>query len=67
MQRWLQSLSQGLLRCSSSGIEDNKEFKENCMPEGWDQNQIEVGAFYWIVLAPDIVNSGRAEQGLVSV
>ncbi len=29
--------------------------------------QIEVGAFYWTVLAPDIVNSGREEQGLVSV
>jgi hypothetical protein len=27
----------------------------------------EVGAFYWTVLAPDIVNSGREEQGLVSV
>ena len=28
---------------------------------------LEVGAFYWTVLAPDIVNSGREEQGLVSV
>jgi len=27
----------------------------------------EVGAFYWTVSAPDIVNSGREEQGLVSV
>jgi hypothetical protein len=27
----------------------------------------EVGAFYWTVLAPDIVNSGRAEQGSDSV
>ena len=27
----------------------------------------EVGAFYWTDLAPDIVNSGREEQGLVSV
>lgn len=27
----------------------------------------EVGAFYWTVPAPDIVNSGREEQGLVSV
>jgi hypothetical protein len=27
----------------------------------------EVGAFYWTVLAPDIVNSGREEQGSVSV
>ena len=31
-------------------------------------NQLsEVGAFYWTVLAPDIVNSGREEQGSVSV
>jgi len=28
---------------------------------------IEVGAFYWTVSAPDIVNSGREEQGLVSL
>jgi len=27
----------------------------------------EVGAFYWTVSAPDIVNSGREEQDLVSV
>jgi len=27
----------------------------------------EVGAFYWTVLAPDIVNLGREEQGSVSV
>jgi hypothetical protein len=27
----------------------------------------EVGAFYWTVSAPDIVNSGREEQGSVSV
>jgi hypothetical protein len=27
----------------------------------------EVAAFYWTVLAPDIVNSGQEEQGLVSV
>jgi hypothetical protein len=25
--------------------------------------QCEVGAFYWTVLAPDIVNLGREEQG----
>jgi hypothetical protein len=25
----------------------------------------EVGAFYWTVLAPDIVNPGREEQGSV--
>jgi len=27
----------------------------------------EVDAFYFTVLAPDIVNSGREEQGLISV
>ena len=27
----------------------------------------EVGAFYWTDLAPDVVNSGREEQGLLSV
>ena len=27
----------------------------------------EVGAFYWTVLAPDIVNSEREEQGSISV
>ena len=27
----------------------------------------EVVAFYWTVLAPDIVNPGREEQGSVSV
>ncbi len=29
--------------------------------------QIEVGAFYWTALAPEIVNSGREEQGSFSV
>ncbi len=29
---------------------------------GWS----EVGAFYWPDLAPDIVNSGREEQGAIS-
>ncbi len=29
--------------------------------------QGEVGAFYWTVPVPDIVNLGREEQGLVSV
>ncbi len=33
-----------------------------------DPSQItEVGAFYWTVPAPGIVNSGREEQGSVSV
>ncbi|MEY4807797.1 MAG: hypothetical protein RLZZ206_2186 [Cyanobacteriota bacterium] len=27
----------------------------------------EVGAFYWTALAPEIVNSGREEQGSASV
>ena len=30
---------------------------------GWS----EVGAFYWTVSAPDIVNSGRDEQGSISL
>ena len=30
-------------------------------------SKAEVGAFYWTVLAPDIVNPGREEQGSVSV
>jgi len=29
--------------------------------------EAEVGAFYWTVLTPDIVNLGREEQGSVSV
>ena len=29
--------------------------------------RIEVGAFYWTVLAPEIVNSGREKQVQVSV
>lgn len=36
-----------------------------------DQEQLqawfEVDGFYWTVLVPDIVNSGREEQGSVSV
>jgi hypothetical protein len=28
---------------------------------------LEVGAFYWTVPAPDIVNLGREEQGSISV
>ena len=36
-------------------------------PEGTSEERPpEVGAFYWTVLAPDIVNPGREEQGLVS-
>jgi len=33
----------------------------------WACCQIEVGAFYWTVLAPDIVNLGREEQGSFSL
>ena len=33
----------------------------------WPISPCEVGAFYWTVPAPDIVNLGREEQGLVSV
>ena len=29
--------------------------------------EYEVDGFYWTVLVPDIVNSGREEQGSVSV
>ena len=39
--------------------------------EGWRFEpwacMIEVGAFYWTDLAPDIVNSEREEQGSISV
>lgn len=40
--------------------------------ESWNPTPItapwgEVGAFYWTVSAPDIVNPGREEQDLVSV
>jgi len=35
--------------------------------EGVGFGLAEVGAFYWTVLAPDIVNPGREEQGSVSV
>jgi hypothetical protein len=34
---------------------------------GLIREKLEVGGFYWIVLAPVIVNSEREEQGLVSV
>jgi IS5 family transposase len=40
----------------------NKEGKRDS-----EMHQTEVGAFYWTDLAPDIVNSGREEQGSVSV
>ena len=29
--------------------------------------RVEVDGFYWTVLVPDIVNSGREEQGSLSV
>ncbi len=32
-----------------------------------DISQVEVGAFYWTALAPEIVNSGQEELGSVSV
>ena len=34
---------------------------------GWRFGVPEVGAFYWTALGPEIINSGREEQGLVSV
>jgi|AACY02.16.fsa_nt_gi Transposase and inactivated derivatives len=37
-------------------------------PDGWSAaDKFEVDGFYWTVLVPDIVNSGREEQGAVSV
>ena len=33
----------------------------------WREWKNEVGALYWTALAPEIVNSGREEQGSVSV
>jgi hypothetical protein len=30
-------------------------------------DQREVGGFYWTVLAPEIVNSGREEQGSIAL
>jgi len=35
--------------------------------EASGQHEGEVGAFYWTDWAPDIVNSGREEQGSISV
>jgi hypothetical protein len=37
-------------------------FARDCFAPHFD-----VGAFYWTALAPEIVNSGREEQGSVSV
>ena len=37
------------------------------LPQAGRQALTEVGAFYWTVPAPDIVNSGREEQGSISV
>ena len=34
---------------------------------GFSDYELEVDGFYWTVLTPDIVNSGREEQGSVSV
>ena len=34
---------------------------------GCGAQRSEVGAFYWTDLTPDIVNSGREEQGSISV
>jgi hypothetical protein len=34
---------------------------------GVSQRTFEVDVFYWTVLAPDIVNPGREEQGSFSV
>jgi transposase len=55
--RWLKSMGLGRIRNLQA-----KELVRRCQ---WAQT--EVGAFYWTALAPEIVNSGREEQGLVSV
>jgi hypothetical protein len=41
--------------------------KKNLAWTGTYSANAEVVAFYWTVLAPDIVNPGREEQGSVSV
>ena len=43
------------------------EFKASVAMEAISGRKTEVGAFYWTVPAPDIVNSGQEEQGSVSV
>jgi len=43
----------------TSLLQDQQERRPASVPE--------VGAFYWTVLAPDIVNSGQEEQGSISV
>jgi hypothetical protein len=37
------------------------------LSSNYELRRSEVGAFYWTVPAPDIVNPGREEQGSVSV
>jgi hypothetical protein len=36
-------------------------------PRHCEVGAFEVGSFYWTVLAPDIVNLGREEQGSFSL
>ena len=50
---------------AAPGSTKNKDGKRD--PEMHQTKKGEVGAFYWTVPAPDIVNSGREEQGLISV
>ena len=51
-------VSQRSLGCEASGCHSALDR---------DRGLTEVDGFYWTVLVPDIVNSGREEQGLVSV
>jgi hypothetical protein len=48
---------------SSLGLKEFLELSSQVLEE---RVTSEVGAFYWTALAPEIVNSGREEQGSVS-
>jgi hypothetical protein len=48
-------------RLQGSSMKDDLRYNPS------DGFETEVGAFYWTVLVPDIVNPGREEQGSVSV
>jgi hypothetical protein len=50
-----------------AGLIEATGFSQSHISRQLGQLQREVVAFYWTVLAPDIVNPGREEQGSVSV
>ena len=64
-----------LLRCTDYSFEDPHQFaildiievSRRNAPEREALRTYEVDVFYWTVLAPDIVNPGREEQGSFSV